>query len=149
MTTKTTAKKPAKKAPIKTQKTTASVAEFIAAVENEGRRKDAEAIDAMLREVTGEEPAMWGPSIIGYGSYTLTNSMGQAEWPKIGFSPRKSSTVLYIVPQLLESDPLMQKLGKYKTGKTCLYLNKLTDVDREVLLQLIRRSWDHMTEKHG
>lgn len=138
-----------KKAPVKTQKTTASVADFIAAVENDSKREDAKAIDRMLREVSGEEPAMWGPSIVGYGSYTLTNTTGEAEWPKIGFSPRKGATVLYIVPDLLESDPLMKELGRYKIGKTCLYINKLSDVDREVLHELAKRSWKHMSEKHG
>ena len=149
MATKSAAKKPTKKAPVKTQRTKASVSAFLAAVENDARRQDAQAIAEMLREITGEEPAMWGPSIIGYGSYKLTNSMGEADWPKIGFSPRKTSTVLYIVPSILESDPLMKKLGKYKLGKTCLYINKLTDVDLDVLRELATRSWKHMTEKHG
>lgn len=149
MTTRAVGKRSAKKAPVKTQKTTASVAGFIAAVENDSKRQDAQAIDELLREVTGEEPAMWGPSIVGYGSYTLANSMGESEWPKIGFSPRKGATVLYIVPSLLESDPLMKQLGKYTTGKTCLYIKKLADVDREVLRKLAKRSWEHMGEKHG
>lgn len=149
MTTRAPAKKSPKKAPVKTQKTTASVAAFIAAVESDSKREDAQAIDELLRGITGEEPAMWGPSIVGYGSYTLTNSTGEAEWPKIGFSPRKGATVLYIVPELLESDPLMKQLGKYTIGKTCLYINKLADVDQEVLRKLAKRSWEHMTEKHG
>jgi hypothetical protein len=92
---------------------------------------------------------MWGPSIVGYGSYTLANSMGESEWPKIGFSPRKGATVLYLVPELLEFDPLMKQLGKHKIGRTCLYINKLADVDREVLRKLAKRSWEHMGEKHG
>jgi hypothetical protein len=149
MAKKLAAKKPAKKAPVKTQKTKASVAEFIAAVDDGAKRADAKAIDKMLREVTGEKPAMWGPSIIGYGSYKYTNTMGEADWPKIGFSPRKGATVLYIVPSFLASDPLMKKLGKYKNGKSCLYINKLADVDQKVLRELATRSWKHMSEKYG
>src|SRR5687768_14910829 len=101
----------AKKAPVKTQKNKASVAKFIAAVDGDARRADLKAIDKMLREVTGENPAMWGPSIIGYGSYKSTNTMGEADWPRIGFSPRKGATVLYIVPEFLAADPLMRRLG--------------------------------------
>jgi hypothetical protein len=149
MAKKVAAKKPAKKAPVKTQKNKASVAEFIAAVDDDAKRADAKAIDKMLREVTGEKPAMWGPSIIGYGSYKYTNTMGEADWPKIGFSPRKGATVLYIVPGFLASDPLMKKLGKYKNGKSCLYINKLADVDQKVLRELATRSWKHMSEKYG
>ncbi len=149
MAKKAAAKKPAKKATVKTQKTKASVAGFIAAVDDDAKRADVKAIDKMLREVTGEKPAMWGPSIIGYGSYKLTNTMGEADWPKIGFSPRKGATVLYIVPDFLASDPLMNKLGKYKNGKTCLYINKLADVDQKVLRELATRSWKYMSEKYG
>lgn len=149
MAKKAAAKKTAKKASVKTHKTKASVAEFIAAVDDEAKRADAKAIDKMLREVTGEKPAMWGPSIIGYGSYKYTNTMGEADWPKIGFSPRKGATVLYIAPDLLTSDPLMKKLGKYEIGKSCLYIKKLADVDQEVLSELATRSWKHMSEKYG
>jgi len=141
------AKKPAKKAQVKTQRSKASVAGFIAAVDDDARRADANAIDEMLREVTGEKPAMWGPTIVGYGSYKHTNTMGEASWPKIAFSPRKGATVLYIVPGFLASDPLMKRLGKYKIGKSCLYVNKLADVDRKVLRELVTRSWKHMSEK--
>lgn len=140
----------AKKAPVKTLKNNASVAEFIAAVDDDAKRADAKAIDKMLREVTGEKPAMWGASISGYGSYKYTNTTGEADWPKIGFSPRKvGATVLHIVPDLLASDPLMKKLGKYKNGKSCLDIDKLADVDQKVLRELITRSWKHMSEKYG
>ncbi len=137
----------AKKAAVKTQKNRASVAEFIAAVEDDAKRADTKAIDKLLREVTGEKPAMWGAAIIGYGTYKNANTLGEADWPKIGFSPRKGATVLYIVPSLLASDPLMKKLGKYKSGKSCLYIQKLADVDQQVLRKLATRSWQHMSEK--
>lgn len=149
MATKAAAAKPARKAPVKTQKTNASVAAFIAAVEDETRRADAKAIDRMLREVTGEKPALWGPSIIGYGSYRYTNTTGEADWPKIGFSPRKGATVLYLLPSLLDSDPLMDRLGKHRTGKSCLYINRLADVDLQVLRELALRTWQHMSKKYG
>jgi hypothetical protein len=149
MAKKAAAKKAVKKAPIKTQKNQASVAEFIAAVDDDQKRADAKAIDKMLREISGAKPAMWGPSIIGYGTYQYTNTIGQADMPKLAFSPRKGATVLYIVPALLASDPLTKKLGKHKHGKSCLYLNKLADVDQKVLRQLAQRSWDYMTEKYG
>jgi hypothetical protein len=138
-----------KKAPVKTQKTKASVADFIAAVQDEQKRSDAKAIDKMLREITGEKPAMWGPTMIGYGAYKYTNTMGEAVWPKIAFPPRKSATVIYLLPSLLDSDPLMKKLGKHKNGKSCLYINKLADVDQHVLRELAARSWKRMSEKYG
>ena len=75
--------------------------------------------------------------------------MGEADWPKIAFSPRKGATVLYIEPSLLALDPLMKELGKYKNGKTCLYISKLADVDQKILRELATRSWKHMSEKYG
>lgn len=140
----------AKAAAPKTTKTKASVAAFIAAVEDETRRKDAKAVDKMLREVSGEKPAMWGPTIIGYGEYKYANKRGVgAVWPKIGFSPRKANVVLYLWPELLKTDPLMKKLGKHKNGVSCLYINKLSDVDETVLRELAKRSWKAMSEKYG
>lgn len=127
----------------KTQRTKASVAKFIAAVKNEQRRKDAKAVDAMLREITGEKPAMWGPSIIGYGEYEGATGT----WPRMGFSPRKANLVLYLMDGY-ENEPLMKKLGKHKTGRSCLYINKLDDVDEAVLRQLALKSWRHMAKKY-
>jgi hypothetical protein len=149
MAKRAAARKAVKKAQIKTQKNKASVAKFIAAVGDDAKRADAKAIDKMLREITGEKPAMWGPSIVGYGTYKYTNTLGEANWPKICFSPRKGATVLYIVPALLASDPLMKKLGKYKIGKSCLYINKLADVDPQMLRELATRSWKSMTQRYG
>jgi hypothetical protein len=149
MAKKAPAKKAVKKAQVKTQKTRASVADFIAAVEDDTRRADAKTLDKMLREITGEMPAMWGPTIVGYGTYKYTNSLGEADWPKIGFSPRKANLVVCIMPGLLQRAPLMKKLGKHKTGKSCLYINKLADVDQKVLRELAQRSWDAVTEKYG
>lgn len=127
----------------KTKKTNASVAAFIAAVENEQRRKDAKTVDKMMREISGEKPAMWGPSIVGYGEYA--GSTGA--WPRLGFSPRKANLVLYLMDGY-EGEPLMKKLGKHKTGRSCLYINKLADVDAAVLRELVAKSWKRMKAKY-
>lgn len=129
----------------KTQKTKASVAAFLAAVDDETRRKDAKAVDKMFREITGEKPAMWGPSIVGYGEYESATG----KWPRAGFSPRKANLVLYVLADFKERDVLLKRLGKHKTGKACLYINKLADVDESVLRALIMRSWKYMSEKYG
>jgi hypothetical protein len=128
----------------KTQKTKASVADFIAAVEDETRRKDAKAVDKMFREITGEKPALWGPSIVGYGEYQGPTG----KWMRAGFSPRKANLVVYIMPGFKEYDTLLKKLGKHKTGSSCLYLGKLADVNEAALRELIKRSWDFMVKKY-
>jgi hypothetical protein len=134
----------AKAAP-KTTRTRASVAAFIAAVESDTRRKDAKAVDKMYREITGEKPAMWGPSIVGYGEYEGPTGA----WPRAGFSPRKANLVLYVIADYKECDALLKQLGKHKTGKVCLYINKLADVDESVLRKLITRCWEHTQAKYG
>lgn len=131
------------KAEPKTQRTKASVAGFIAAVEDETRRKDAKAVDKMMRDVTGEKPAMWGPTIVGYGAYQSPTG----QWPRIGFSPRKANLVLYIMDGY-EKEPLMKQLGKHKTGRSCLYINKLADVDADVLRRIIANGWKAMAKKY-
>jgi hypothetical protein len=138
-----------KQAQVKTTRTKASVAEFIAAVEDDGKRADAVAIDRMMREITGETPAMWGPTIIGYGSFSYTNTTGQADWPRIGFSPRKGNIVLYVMTDTLANDPITARLGKHKTGKSCLYINKLADVDQAVLREIAVKSWEGTGANYG
>lgn len=128
-----------------TKKTRASVAAFIESVDNDTRRKDARAVDAMFREITGERPAMWGPSIIGYGSYQTPSGT----WPRGAFSPRKANLVLYVLADYAGRDGLLKKLGKHRTGTSCLYINKLADVDERVLRELIARSWKHMRTTYG
>ena len=130
---------------LKTKKTRASVAAFIDAVEDSTRRKDAKAIDKMFRDITGEKPAMWGPSIIGYGSYDSPSGA----WPRSGFSPRKANLVLYVLSDYGGREALLNKLGKHKTGRACLYINKLADVDEGVLRELITRCWKHMQAKYS
>jgi hypothetical protein len=129
----------------KTKKTTASVKDFIAAVENETRRKDAQTVLKLMQEVTGEKPALWGASIVGFGAYDLPSG----EWPLVGFSPRKANLVLYVMPGFAGYEGLLARLGKHKTGASCLYLNKLADVDMEVLRELVAKSVAAMRKKHG
>ena len=141
------------KSELKTKATEVSVADFIAAVPEARRREEAAVIDAMHRRVTGLEPKMWGPSIIGYGSYDYVYDSGRSgTMCRAGFSPRKAAMTLYLMGHYCdrqpEADALFARLGKYKTGKSCLYVNKLADVDLEVLEQLIVLSWDVMNERY-
>jgi hypothetical protein len=139
-------------AELKTKATEVSVADYIAAIPEEARRADATAIDALFRKVTGLEPKMWGPSIIGYGSYNYKYESGrEGTMCRAGFSPRKSAHTLYVLGGLAESTPvaaLLGKLGKHTTGKGCLYIKKLADVDLAVLEQLIAMSWARMSAAH-
>ena len=120
----------------KTRPTDASVRDFLAAVENPARGADAVALCAMMAEATGEPPVLWGPSIVGFGSYRGPSG----DWPLVGFSPRKANLVLYIMPDVSEREDLLARLGKHKTGRSCLYLNRLADVDPVILRALIDRS---------
>ena len=137
-------------AKLKTQKTDASVTEFLESVPNERRRKDGLAVLELMKEVTGEEPAMWGSSIVGFGSYRYKYASGrEGEWPLVGFSPRKQNLTLYIMSGFDDYDALLADLGKYKTGKACLYINKLEDVDQDILRELVKQSADHVAETHS
>lgn len=134
-------------AELKTQWTDASVVGFLNAVEHEGKREDSFDILELMREVTGWEPAMWGPTIVGFGSYTYKYaSSREGEWMLVGFSPRKRNLTLYIMSGFDEYDALLARLGKYKTGKSCLYINKLANVDMQVLRELVQQSAQHMKE---
>jgi len=128
----------------KTKPTDVPVADFIAAVDNPRRRADAEVMRAMLDEVTGEPAVMWGPSIVGYGSYRAASG----DWPIIGFSPRKAQLVLYVMQGFDGSGELLARLGKHKTNGGCLYVNKMDDVDQAVLRELAARSVAWMREQH-
>jgi hypothetical protein len=135
---------------LKTQRNDASVEAFLDAVESERKRADSEAILALMREVTGEEPAMWGDSIVGFGSYHYKYASGrEGEWFLTGFSPRKRTLTLYIMAGFKAYEPLLKRLGKFKTGKSCLYINSLEDVDREVLRELLARSVEHMRRSNA
>ena len=134
-------------AELKTQKNDASVEDFLNGVSDERKRKDSFAILDLMRDVTGDEPAMWGSSIIGFGSYRYKYASGrEGEWFLTGFSPRKQNLTLYIMSGFGNYDTLLSELGKYKTGKSCLYINKLDDVDLATLRDLIGQSVAHMAE---
>lgn len=139
-----------KKDEIKTKPTAASVKDFIAKVENPVRRKDAETALSIYKAITGVEPKMWGPSIIGYGSYHYKYDSGrEGDMCAAGFSPRSSSLVFYLMGEGVPADdPLMKRLGKYKIGKSCLYVNKLADIDVGVLREIIAKSWAYMKKKY-
>lgn len=121
---------------------------FLEAVQPERRRLDAMALDGMFREVTGFPPLMWGPSIIGYGRYRYTYKSGrEGQYPATGFSPRKANLVLYIMPGYTDFGHILADLGKHRLGKSCLYINKLADVDMDVLARLVRAGLDDL-EQH-
>lgn len=131
--------------PNKTQPTDAAVAEFIAAVPDAVRRADAEQLVALMGAESGEPATMWGPSIIGFGSYHYRYDSGrEGDMARIGFSPRKAETVLYLVDGYDEQQDLLARLGKHRAGKACLYIKRLADVDMTVLMEMIRRSLAHM-----
>lgn len=124
----------------KTRPTDAYVPDFIAAVENPRRRADAEVVNALMTEVSGEPAVLWGPSIIGYGSYRGPTG----DWPIIGFSPRKANLVLYVSRDFDGAEDLLARLGKHKLSVGCLYVNRLDDLDSAVLRELVQRSVERM-----
>lgn len=135
-------------AELKTRKNDASVMDFLNSVENDKRRNDALRMNEIMTEISGEDPKMWGDSIVGYGSVKLKYASGRKlDWMLTGFSPRKQSLTLYIMDGFKKYDELLTKLGKYKTGKSCLYVNKLDDVNSEVLKELITDSINHMRNR--
>ncbi|MGE0561651.1 MAG: DUF1801 domain-containing protein [Flavobacteriales bacterium] len=140
-------------AELKTQKTQASVETFINKVEHEGKRQDAFEILEMMKTITKEEPKMWGASIIGFGDVRYKYASGrEGDWFKVGFSPRKTNVSLYLMGcDISKADSILSRLGKYKTGKGCLYINKLADIDKNVLKELIKEGYEngHIgTEQH-
>ena len=127
----------------KTQKTGASVGEFLASVENKRRREDGFTVLKIMQEITGLEPEMWGPSIIGFGSYHYKYESGrEGDIFLTGFSPRKQSMSLYIMDGFDGCEDLLSKLGKHRKGASCLYINKLADVNMDVLSELVQQSFD-------
>lgn len=129
-------------AELKTKATDVSVDSFLDAVEHPVRRSDGKTMRALMERITGEPAVMWGPSIVGFGSYHYRYATGhEGDMPRIGFSPRKASLVLY-VGGFAEYDDLLARLGKHKGSKACLYINKLADVDMEVLEEIARRTWE-------
>ena len=135
------------KAELKTQVNDASVTKFLETVSDEGRRNDCFEILNMMKQVTKEEPKMWGDSIVGFGSYHYKGKSGrEGDWMLIGFSPRKANLTLYLMGGFETHTDLLKKLGKYTTSVGCLYIKKLDDVDRKVLKDLLQASVKRMKQ---
>ena len=131
----------------KTQRTTASVAAFLAAIDDPQRQRDAKALAALIRKATGETPAMWGSSIVGYGQATYQGRSGTVDWFPVGFSPRKAALTVYLMGGLKANAGLLTELGPHKVGGGCLYLRRLEEIDTKVLTRLIKLS--HKGNRRG
>lgn len=133
------------KAELKTKKNEQSVNNFIDKVEDETKREDCRKISAMMEKVTGKQPKMWGDAIIGFGTYNYKYASGrEGEWMETGFSPRKQNLTLYIMSGFTKYEELLAKLGKHKTGKSCLYIKSLNDIDEKILKELIENSVENV-----
>lgn len=131
------------KVELKTQKNDGDVGKFLDSIEDEQQKNDAKIVVQMMKEASGEKPVMWGESIIGFGTYDYKYATGrEGEWMRIGLSPRKQALTLYIMDGFAQSHELLNRLGKYKTGKACLYIKKLEDVDMGVLRELIVKAYE-------
>jgi hypothetical protein len=134
---------------LKTKATPVSVDEFIEAVADERKRADAHRLVAMMERLSGHKAKMWGPSIIGFGHYHYKYASGhEGDMARMGFSPRKGNTVLYIADGFAEHADLMAKLGKHKAGKSCLYIKRLADIDEDVLEELCVHSLSYMAKNY-
>ncbi len=132
---------------LKTKVNDANVEKFLNSVDDEAKRNDAFEILKLMKQVTKEEPKMWGASIVGFGSYHYKGAGGrEGDWMLTGFSPRKQALTVYLMHGFDEHADLLKKLGKYKTGKGCLYIKKLDDVDRKVLKELVQASVKRMKQ---
>jgi hypothetical protein len=137
-------------AELKTKPTGASVREFLDGITDEQKRRDAKAVAKILKRVTGAAPKMWGSSIVGYGNYHYVYDSGrESDWFLAGFSPRKQALTLYIMSGFKGQEAVMKRLGKHSTGKSCLYIRKLDDVDLDVLEELVNRSVTAIHERYG
>jgi hypothetical protein len=137
------------KAELKTKKNKASVGAFIDGIDDDQKRQDSKAIVKMMKAATGDAGKMWGSSIVGFGEYTYKYASGrEGEWMAVGFSPRKQNLTLYIMDGFKEYDALLSRLGKYSTGKSCLYIKRLSDVDEKILARMIKLSVKKMLGAH-
>ena len=136
---------------LKTRVNDGSVEDFLNSVEGDVKRQDAVKLLEMYTRVTGQPAKMWGSSMVGFGQYHYKSdrSRQEGDWPLAAFSPRKQHLTLYIMPGFAAYSDLLGKLGKHKTSRSCLYINKLTDVDLAVLRQLVERSFADAKEQYG
>jgi len=137
-------------AEVKTKVTKASVDKFIQGIQDEQTREDCLKIVSIMQKATKAGPKMWGTSIVGFGSYHYKYASGrEGDWFLVGFSPRKQNLTLYIMSGFDEYNSLMKKLGKHATGKSCLYIKRLADIDTKVLKELVTKSVKHMQKAHS
>jgi len=135
-------------ADVKTRPTRASVTTFLKGVSDEDQRRDALALLGLMKRITRAQPRMWGPSIVGFGSYHYRYASGrEGDWPLTGFSPRRRELTVYIMAGFDRFPDLMARLGRYRTGKSCLYIRRLADVDLAVLRDLVAASVAHMKRR--
>ena len=133
----------------KTKPTEVSVDDFLDAVPDAGRREDAKKVRAMMERISGYPARMWGPNIVGFGTYSYTYDSGHSgESARLAFSPRAKELVLYVLGDFSRQQALLDRLGKHKTGKCCLYIKRLSDIDEDVLEELIGESLGYMGEKY-
>jgi hypothetical protein len=125
---------------LKTKKNDASVANFIASIEDEQKRQDAQALLRLMQKVTGEKPKMWGASIVGFGEFHYRYASGrEGDWLLTGFSPRAQNLTVYVMTGFAKQKPLLAKLGKHSTAKSCLYIRRLADVDAAILERIVEQ----------
>jgi uncharacterized protein DUF1801 len=136
-------------AELKTKVNNASVVKFLASINNEQQRKDSFEILELMKKATGNEPNMWGDAIIGFGTYHYKYASGrEGDWMRIGFSPRKGKISLYLMCGVEHEKKILDRIGKYKHGKSCFYINKMADVKKDVLAELIQSAIEKMDEKY-
>ena len=136
-------------AELKTKLTAESAETFLSKIPDEKKRKDAFAIVELMKNITKEEPRMWGSAIVGFGSYHYKGKSGrEGDWMMTGFSPRKQNLTINLMSGFEAYDKLLKKLGKYKTGKSCLYITRLEDIDIKVLKELIKSSYAYMKKTY-
>jgi len=133
---------------LKTKPTSQDPTEFLSAVEPEEKRRDGFTLLELMAKITGEKPVMWGPSIVGFGSYHYKSerSRQEGDWPLVGFSPRKQNLTLYIMAGNQDNQEVLARLGKHKTSVGCLYVKRLSDVDLDALTTLIEASYTYMKQ---
>ncbi|MCG3209766.1 MAG: hypothetical protein FOGNACKC_03393 [Anaerolineae bacterium] len=137
-------------AELKTQPTDQNVAAFLNSIADDKKRQDCLAILGLMEQVMGAPPQMWGDSIVGFGSYHYKYASGrEGDWFLTGFSPRKQNITLYIMAGFDQYDALLKKLGKFKTGKSCLYIKKLEDIDLPTLRDLVKQSAEHVARTNS
>ncbi len=139
-------------AELKTKQNNADITEFVNSfADTEEKRKDSFELIKLMRDFTGQEPKMWGSSIIGFGSYHYKSerSRQEGDWPLIGFSPRKAAISLYVYTGAKEHEHLLEGLGKFKMGKACIYIRKLSDINQDVLRQVMKATIDFLQSKYN